>query len=629
MVADEMRRDSSNIWQNESIGVAFDTYYDRRSSVNFILNAVGGRMDGQVTNEGTYSGDWNPVWDFAVRRNDAGWTGEMAIPWKSIRYQPQREQVWGLQLRRISRWKNEVSFLTPVPRGLGVGAIFRLSSAATLVGIEAPGSRPPLDIKPYVISDITTDRASIPHVDNRFGKDFGLDVKYAPTRSLTGDFTYNTDFAQVEADEQQVNLTRFSLFFPEKRDFFLENAGIFEVGTNGADQPHLFYSRRIGLDGGREVPLEAGGRLTGRVGAYTVGLINIQTDAVAAAGVPSTNFAVARVRRDVLRRSFIGATATRRSIVSGGTGAGETYGFDGNFAFFENLQFNGFWARTMTPGRTGDDQTYRGYLVYNGDRYGTQYEHLWIGEDFNPEVGFLRRKDFRKNRWQLRFSPRPVRHFRAVRKFTYQVQGEYWTTGYGAKEQREIQGQFHVEFQNSDRIEIIYTDLFERIWEPFEIARGILIPDRPFDHRTFSATYQLGQQHAASGRTTFEYGPFYDGERTALGYTGARIKVNPHFALEPRVSIDRVTLPFGDFTSLIVGSRVTYTITPMMFVSGLVQYNSANSSVGTNLRMRWEYHPGSELFVVYNDGRDTTGPGLLPHLQNRSLVVKVNRLFRF
>ena len=630
MVLTEMRRDANSTWQSESLSFAFDTFYDRRNSLNFYLNAVGGRMDGQVTNEGNWSADWNPVWDFEVRQTPDGWTGELAIPFKSIRYKAGREQVWGLQIRRVNRWKNELSFLTALPVGNTGNAIFRMSQAATLVGIEAPSSGLALDVKPYVTSGLSTDRTATPQVTNALDKDFGLDVKYGLTRSLAADFTYNTDFAQVEADEQQVNLTRFSLFFPEKRDFFLENAGVFTFGVTSAntDAPTLFYSRRIGLDGGRVVPIDAGGRLTGRAGKYAIGLINIQTDDVAAAGIPSTNFAVARVRRDVLRRSVVGAIATRRSAISGGTGAGETYGVDGTFAFFTNLTINTYWARTLTPGIRGNDTSYRAWFNFNGDRYGLVAERLMVGDHFNPEVGFVRRDDFLKTRLQARFSPRPVKRFRAVRRFFYQVNSDYWENGAGRKEQRDVSADFQIEFQNSDRLETSYQELYEFVPAPFRIARGVTIPTGGYTRRTFGVQYQLGQQHTASGTVGVEHGPFYGGERTALGFTGARVSVSPQLAVEPRVSIDRVALPFGDFTSTLVSSRVTYTITPMMFVSGLLQYNSGNNSFGTNVRMRWEYMPGSELFVVYNDGRDTTPRGM-PELQNRALVFKINRLLRF
>ena len=231
MIVNEMRRDGANVTQNENFGFALDTFYDRRNSVNFNFNPLGGRVDGQNTNEGTWNGDWNPIWELAVRRGPDGWTAEAAVPFKSLRYQAGTAQIWGVQLRRINRWKNEVSFLTQVPDGSGNNGLSRTSQFATLVGVEAPGSRM-FDVKPFVTADVTRNAPS-PGGSDVFGRDVGFDVKYGVTRGLTGDVTYNTDFAQVEADEQQVNLTRFSLFFPEKRDFFLENQGIFNFGGAG------------------------------------------------------------------------------------------------------------------------------------------------------------------------------------------------------------------------------------------------------------------------------------------------------------------------------------------------------------------------------------------------------------
>ena len=269
-IANEMRRDSPNLAQNEFIDFLFDTFYDRRNAVEFTVNPLGGRMDGQITDERSYNLDWNPIWEVRTGRFENGWTFEAAIPFKSLRYRPGPAQVWGLNIQRSVRWKNELSSLTPLPASRGLASMAQISLAATLVGLEVParGSRT-LELKPFVTGDLTSDRMATPAVSNAVDGDIGLDVKYGITQNLVADVTLNTDFAQVEADEQQVNLTRFSLFFPEKREFFLENQGLFAFGGAGAglfggggSTPVLFYSRRIGLEDGREVPLDVGGRLT-------------------------------------------------------------------------------------------------------------------------------------------------------------------------------------------------------------------------------------------------------------------------------------------------------------------------------------------------------------------------------
>ena len=286
-VANEMRRDSFNILNNDSASFVIDTFYDRRNGIIFNVNPIGGRMDGQITNERDYNGDWNPIWNLQTGRFDGGWSFEAEIPFKSLRYRPGRAQLWGFQLSRSIPRLNERDYLTRLDQGLSRGAIFQVSQAATLVGVETPDSTGLFEIKPYVIGDISSDLSASPAVLNQGSGNVGLDiVKYGITQNLTADFTVNTDFAQVEADEQQVNLTRFSLFFPEKREFFLENQGVFGFGGAGArdpfggsaETPIMFYSRQIGLSDGREVPIVAGGRLTGRAGQYTLGFLNIQTN---------------------------------------------------------------------------------------------------------------------------------------------------------------------------------------------------------------------------------------------------------------------------------------------------------------------------------------------------------------
>ena len=455
-------------------------------------------------------------------------------------------------------------------------------------------------------------------------------MKYGVTQNLTADFTYNTDFAQVEADEQQVNLTRFSLFFPEKREFFLENQGLFQFGGvtgRGGDTPILFFSRRIGLDRGREIGIQAGGRLTGRVGAFSVGALNIRTDEDAAFNTPSTNFSVVRIKRDLLRRSSIGAIFTRRSAAVNGVGSNDAYGIDGTLAFFDNLAINTYWARTRTEGLSSDDTSYRLDLNYNGDRYGVELERLRVGDNFNPEIGFLRRDDMRKSFAQFRFSPRPASIAR-VRKFSWIGSLAYIEDGSGLLATRESHGEFGIEFENSDSLNVSYTDTYEFIKQPFRIAPGVTIRVGDYSFGTLRVRFTMGQQRKASGILFVEQGSFFGGDKTTIGYSRGRVKISPKLTVEPSVSVNRVTLPVGSFTTNLVSSRLTYTLTPKMFVSGLVQYNSGRHSVAANLRFRWEYRPGSELFIVYNDTRDTEGSGF-PVLQNRAFIVKINRLFRF
>ena len=623
IVANEMKRDAFGMFGNETFAVVLDTFYDRRNGVGFVTNALGGLFDTTITDEGrTYNMDWNAVWDVRSSRFEDGWLVEIGIPFKSLRYRSGAAQIWGINFERRVAWKNEASFLTPIPAALSFNGMFQLSAAATLVGLEVPGSGTRLEIKPYAISDLATDVNASPALANALGGDVGLDVKYGVTEGLTADFTYNTDFAQVEVDEQQVNLTRFSLFFPEKREFFLEGQGIFDFGGGfrtdptayyfsgelfPVQAPILFFSRRIGLNGGRAVPLLGGGRLTGKVGPYSIGVLDVQTDEELVSGAVPTNFSVVRVARDVLRRSSIGGMFTGRSVSAAGQGASYTYGVDGNFAFYDNLNINGYFAGTDTPGRRGDDTSYQAKLDYAGDRWGVLYDHLSVGADFNPEMGFVRRDDLRRNFAKFRFSPRP-QSIDAVRKFSWEGSVDYITDGRGRLETRLQQALFSIEFENSDRFFAGITDNYELLQQPFPIARGVTIPVGPYSFVNTRLVYALGPQRRIAGGVTFDHGGFFGGDRTSVGYLFGRIGLTPQLYVEPTISLNWVTLPEGDFTSELIVTRATYTITPRMFVAALLQFNSGTDALGTNIRLRWEYRPGSELFVVYTDERDTLTP---------------------
>lgn len=640
VIASEMRRDHFNVYQNDHIAFILDPFYDRRNGLEFLINPIGGIMDGQITDERLYAEDWNPVWDWAVGQFDGGWTVETAIPFKSIRYRSGENQVWGLNVRRVNVWKSEHSFLAPVPSSLGDQGIFQVSRAATLVGLEAPRHTTNLDLKPFVISDLSSAPNMTPKISNELGGDVGIDVKYGVTQNFVADFTVNTDFAQVEADQQQVNLTRFSLFFPEKREFFLENEGVFAFGGagtgpfgGGGSTPILFYSRRIGLQDGQEVPIHAGGRLTGRAGGLSVGVMNLQTADVPTVNAESTNFSVVRVKHDIFRRSSIGAIFTGRSVSTLGNGSSETYGLDGTFAFYDNLNINTYWAKTETPGLRGDDVSYRTQLEYMGDRYAVQVERLIVGDDFNPEVGFLQRDDFERSFGMFRFSPRPA-SISAIRKLIWEGRLDYFTDRAGTLETRQAQGVFGIQFENSDQFKATYSRNYEFLDRPFQIASDVAIPVGGYGFEDVELAYFFGNQRRVAGGVVVQHGDFYGGEKTTLGFglqegfSSGRLEVTPSLSIEPGLSFNRISLPEGRFTTQLVTNRTTYTVNPRMFVSALLQYNSSNNSVAANVRLRWEYQGGSELFVVYNEQRDTLTPRF-PGLANRSVIIKINRLFRF
>ena len=659
-VANEMQRDTPQLRENDTFWVAFDTFNDRRNGIAFYTNPLGALGDFAITNEGNPNGDWNPVWDVRTGRFAGGWTVEMEIPFKSLRYRPGPDPVWGIQFRRMVRRKNERSYLTPVPISAGRRGIFRVSDAAMLVGLELPAAGNNLEIKPYTIGGTTTDVNALP--PTAWSADAGLDVKYGITQNLTADFTYNTDFAQVEVDEQQVNLTRFNLFFPEKREFFLEGRGIFEFARGGGpssrssalrqiggggrssrgsgNAPTLFYSRQIGLENGAVVPIVGGGRVTGKAGDFDIGALNIQTGDLARGSrgrpdVESTNFTVVRIKRDILRRSAVGALFTNRSVsvVGEGRGANRVFGADATLAFYENVSVVGYVARTQTPGFEGRDASYQGQLMYAGDRYGMTAEHLVVEDNFIPEVGFLRRDNFRRSYLAGRFSPRPAA-LETVRQFRLEASYEHiLTADTGIVETKQAQVGFNTEFETSDRLGMTFADNYEFLVHPFAPGPGVVLPVGGYGFRDVEATYTIGAQRRLTGIVTVRGGEYFNGNIRSIGFSQGRLAVTPELSIEPTLSENWIETPHGSFHTRLIVSRVTYTFSPRMFFAGLIQYNSATNSVSTNLRLRWEYRPGSELFVVYTEDRDTDP--LRPDrfdrfslLSNRGLVIKFNRLFR-
>ena len=654
-VANEMRRDTRQLRQNDTFAIILDTFYDRRNAVAFYTNPLGAIADFQITNEGNPNSDWNPVWDVRTGRFEGGWTVEMEIPFKSLRYRPGPSQIWGVQLRRNVRRKNEWNYITPLPisAGSGPGGIFRVSGAATLVGLDAPSGSKNLEVKPYGIGGVSTNLAADPPTRNAGDGNGGLDVKYGVTQNLTADFTLNTDFAQVEVDEQQVNLTRFNLFFPEKREFFLEGRGIFDFARGGffggfggalrssgggffggGNAPTIFYSRQIGLQNRSVVPIVGGGRLTGKIGAFDVGALNIQTDEDALARAEMTNFTVVRVKRDILRRSSLGAIFTNRSVALAGDGSSQAYGADATFSFYENVSLLGYMARTQVPDpeRQGDDLSYQGRFDYGGDRYGLQAEHLLVEKNFIPEVGFLRRDNFRRSYARARFSPRP-RSLANIRQFRFEGSYDYIETAdLGIVETRQSQLGFSTELENSDRFGVSVAENYEFLHSPFTPGPDdVSFPVGGYSFFDVEASWSPGTQRRLNGTFSVLAGDYFDGSIRTVGFRRGRMEVTERLSLEPSFSVNWIDSPYGSFRTDLVVSRVNWTFTPRMFFSGLIQYNSSSNTVSNNLRLRWEYAPGSELFVVYTEDRETDPlrPDRFSELRNRGFVVKMNRLFRF
>ncbi len=647
-IANEMRRDTFQLRTNDSFSVLLDTYLDRRNGSAFLVTPIGGFSDFAISNEGDggrgVNFDWNIVWDSRVGRFEGGWTVEMEIPFRSLRYEPGEEQIWGIQLRRIIRRLNEASYMTEVPiaaaRGNSlVSGMWRVSEAGTLENLRVPARKFNLEVKPYALGNVTTNREVTPRISNEAEGEAGLDVKVGITNNLTADFTYNTDFAQVEVDERQVNLTRFNQFFPEKREFFLEGRGNFDFTqasdnrqtlSRGLDIPTMFFSRRIGLERGQIVPIEVGGRLTGKIGDYDIGALTINTDAEDLTGIESTGFSVLRVKRDVFSRSAVGVMLTDRSESLVGDGSNQLYAVDGAFDFLDDFSFDTYLAKTKSPGLDDEDKSYMANLVYDSDVYGFNSGYLVVENNFNPEIGFKRRNNFKQFSGSARYSPRPA-SIDWIRRFNLEANTQsHWSATTDDLESRQHGLSFSTEFETSDIFTLAVSDEFEMLVRPFRIAPGVTLLPGKYDFTSYQASYNFGAQRQVSGVLSLRVGDFWSGTNTAIGFGSGRIELSPQLSVEPGYSINKVKLPEGDFRTELSSFRVTYTLSPRMYIGGLVQYDSNSDSFSTNFRFRWEWAPGSELFVVYSDDRNTN-PFNHPsgmELRNRGFAIKFNRLIQ-
>ena len=632
VMASEMRRDHRSIGWNDSFQVILDTFYDRRNGFLFHTNALGALYDAQVTDERSTNSDWNTVWWVKSRIGDGGWTTEIRIPFRSLRYATGGAQLWGINFQRNIKHRNEKVFFTPTPQAYNRNGLLRLSNAATLVGLEAPAGSRRMELKPYAIGS----QAHAPLRDtlNEWSGDVGADFKFGVTDGLTADVTWNTDFAQVEDDETQVNLSRFSLFYPEKREFFLEGQGMFDFGgrqtqlfRGPTDMPIPFFSRTIGISGGSAVPILGGARLHGRAGAYTMGLMNIQTGTVAGLDAESTNFSAFRMKRDIFARSNIGVIATHRNINAGGTGSNSLVGLDGNFNPTEHIRVNTFYMASSEPGVEAGHRaaSYMGQFRYDTDLIDISAEHLYLGEDFNPGMGFVRRRDFTKNGGSVTLAPRP-RGIEAIRQFEFKADANQYNRPDGALETREYTVEGRAIFESSDRFVVDHSRTEERLREGFSLSSDVAVPAGDYRFNRTGVRFWLGTHRAVSGYLRYEFGDFFGGTRRELSYWG-RAEVNRRFSMEPNLSLNWIEVPQGEVQARVTRLRATYTVSPQSFIGALVQYNSAAQLISANLRFRWEYSPGSDLFVVFSTNRD--GDDGLSGLTDRALVVKFTRLFRF
>jgi hypothetical protein len=614
--------------QDDRVIIALDTFKDRRNGYIFELNPFGTQGDALFTDEVLAGPDWNweGVYRSQGRITDDGWVLEVAIPFTTIRFRPEDAPEMGIAFYRSIRRKNENVYWPHIPAEYNAG-IAQVSQYGTLTGLQGVRPGRNLQVKPFVLAGAQKPDAV---ASTRRVDDAGVDLKYSITSSLTLDLTYNTDFAQVEVDNVQVNLDRFSLFFPEKREFFLERAGIFAFGA--AQETQVFFSRRIGLDN----PIVGGGRLTGQVGRVTVGVLDLQTEE--AASVPGANNAVARVRADLGPRSSMGAIATN---LQNGERHSRTAGADAQIRFGASSSLDVWAARTWSSeppqaspgaadwGPAGGNAAGAATLGLRNARWVAEGGYTNIGALFAPALGFVQRPDLVRWNGTLAFTPR-FDGSAWARQFSALVSGYRIAGQDGVLQSTLGRADARMSFRTGDNANANVARRLERLDAPFRIRAGTEIPPGDYAFTTWSAGGGTNESRRLSGRATVSVGDFYSGTRTTLA-GGLTTKLNQHLEVGASVSRNDVALPVpsGDFTTTILGLDVKAAINRSLFANALVQYDDVSKRLQANVRINWIHTPGSNLFLVldtgYNNG-DLEAPALT-RWDRRTAVLKVTYLW--
>ncbi len=613
--ATELKRDNE-LEADDSFSVLLDTYHDHRNGFLFRVNPRGTRYDAVVRNESSEDEDWDEQWIAAAVITDTGWTAEMAIPFKILRFSGDREQRWGLNFARIIRRKNEEAYWTNWSRDF---EFIHVSQAGHLAGVTDIVQAERLRIRPYVVAGVERLDASDEPPGARGIRDVGLDdVKIAVTSTLTADLTVNPDFAQTEADEQQVNLTRFSLFFPEKRQFFIEGSdslmmAVAQEGYHGSPPLELFYSRRVGLSrAGSPVPIIAGGKLTGKVGGFDVGVLNVQTDS--ASGLPGENFGVARFRRELFGRSYVGAIATSRR----GDGAwNQVVGADARFVVRDHLTLTGLLAAEDAQGRGATQWARHGSAAWEDDLVSASASYVDIDAEFDPAVGYVRRRD-RMVSSSFNLKPRPGGG--PIRQFEIGPSVTVYHDHAGVLRTRDIEFSLEAALQSGDSIDLSFGNSVDHPEEPFEIAEGVVLPSARYEWNTFGARVWTSSGRPVSVGVEAEAGGFYGGTRRTVALE-ADLRPNAHLSISPGYEFNDVALAEGAFDTHLVGLRTSVAFGTSAATSVYFQYNSEGQLAAVQVRFNYIFRTIDNLYVVYNGTRFTDGP--FSGRDNQSLVVKV------
>ncbi len=584
---------------DDAIAILLDPFHDHRNAVVFATNPNGAKFEALLTDEGReFNIDWRGVWRVAAARTPDGWSAELAIPFRTLRFPSAVEEtVWGFNVYRVIRRKNEEVLWSSWSRdNEGFARVSRAGHLRGLRDLPRPGMN--LELKPFLLTGTTRELEDSDQLDTDAELEIGLDVKYEVSPGLLLDATVNTDFAQVEVDDEQVNLTRFDLFFPEKRDFFLENAGIFEFGFRSFFEPPpflLFFSRQIGIHEDGEVPVMGGARLTGRVGGQTIGFLDVVTDS--AFDQRQTNFAVARLKRDVGSSSYVGAMVTDRRATDSWNTAG---GVDWSMWPTAALNVQGFAAATSASGDGGEGVAYRLGLDYQTDRLGVTAGHIGITSDATADAGFNTRTDILRSEVLTRITPRP--RVMGLRKLDLFWNAQLITRTDGELQDWAVGPAIAPEWNSGESLVLYYFRGFTRLDESFDIGDDVPVPVGDYDLWQFGWFANTSRNRPVVLNSVGMFQGIYDGNLATVDGT-LDVAPNANLALSIGYTHNRVEVSTGEFSADIGRLRLSYAFSTRLIANALLQYNSHENELSANIRVNFIHTPGSDLFLVFNEKR--------------------------
>ena len=631
-IVNDIRKDFGESTQ-DVFQVILDTFRDRRNGYVFLTNAEGARGDRQVANEGReINASWDAIWRVETQKVQDGWTLEMEIPFRALRFEPGSD-AWGINFGRTLRRNNEASYWAPIPRAYTFN---RLSLAGDLEGLPSTSPGRDLRVKPFVLGGPARETAA---TDFERQNEVGIDVKYRLTEGLTLDVTANPDFAQVEADQQRVNLTQFSQFFQEKREFFLENSGLFYVGdaarnlrirlTPTPDEDLLlFHSRSIGIsDDGRAVPIRAGTRVTGQAAGLVIGALWMRTDEFG--GAPGNDYAVVRVRKNVLRGSDIGGIVLLRDAVGDESSYNRVFGGDAYIRFPGEIDWSTYVVGSESPAFDDGQYAWRTSINREGNFHHLKFGAMELGEGFTNDLGFFKRTGVRKwfADWGIRPRPESFRRF-GVREIHPHITWNLYDDLDGRIRAKRLHSGVTFFLETGGNIQLAMDKSTERIDAPFTIdSRVDAIPVGRHDWESWVLSGSTNSSRVLSFNYRLTQGGLWTGQQKAFsgGFT-----FRPSYQFRTTMSVSHTDIdlkqPIAEFTKTFWTSRTNYSFNKDMFIDALVQFDPATNRLNSNVRFNLIHSPLSDLFVVWNEQRFETGEGIIP---GRSLTVKFTKMFAF